>query len=1125
MFVRSISVALIVAFAALVPARGEVARALNVVDLREYEGRTIASVEIDFEEAAPEESLLSELRGRIRLAEGGRFSIVQARESLLELFKTGRVANARVEASNAPPPAGEDGRPRVALRFVVRPHAVVERIEFEVGVTEGTEITEDELRARLSLLEPGRAATTQALRASADAIQVYMRDRGFYRARVEDELQFNPSRTRVVVTFKVEPGEPTLVQAFNVNIVGFDASRVASELSLRPGARFTLESLGKDLSRIRRAVIETNHLAPRIEEPNLTLLSDVNRMLVEVEGAVGPVVEVDVQGMELSESKRRELLPILREGTIDLAAIIEGARRLRNRLQEDGYFFAEVGAVCTVVPPLAAPPSAPQTGAPFNDQTADEFITCLDLDPEELSDRKVAISYVANRGRRYKLTDIRITGTDQLSEVDKEELKDGLRTREANVLGIVPFIGYGRGYTSEDALEQDRRTIEAKMRDLGYRRAAVTILQGVSVEGESLIITFDVEEGPLTRVAGIEMRGNQIFTAQELRDERCPRDPFPDEVCLIDGGAYSRSIARTDGERIRAFYARNGYVDSSVDVDVVELPAAANGDERVRVVYTISEAEKVFINRIYVNGAVTTKKQAILDAIPLREGEALESDELLESERILINQTGDAFRQVIIRTESAGKNASGYPLRDVFIDVEERKRIVMDYGGGFSTDNGPLGLFELRNSNLFGELKQGAIRLRASRRQQLLRLEYFDPRFRRYGVKDFSPLTFSVQYTRDTSVTRFFRSTIDRGTRGVVQRFDEEGSLINEFGENVSEPSINRFQVNLETQRDLELEIGRRGEIRKRSTIFLRYNYEDVRLYNIGSLLLAPVLRADQAVRLSRFGAAFARDTRDRQFDPTRGDLFRIDYGLALKALGGNLSFSKLLTDYSRYYKMNRVRETVFAARVQLGLARIYDPPDRNRDGAIDEADRRMPISERFFSGGSTTLRGFGFEEAGPRVVAPFCAYGSAPDPLRPNLPPCGTFRNEKGEPIALNPFTVPIGGNALAVVNLEARVGLTRNVQAVPFYDGGNVFRRAGDIFKKRCETDSANPLAQNQCASWTHTVGFGVRIKTPLGPLAVDYGYLLNPPEFVIPQATGAPAVHQLRRSHIHFRFGQSF
>ena len=94
-----------------------------------------------------------------------------------------------------------------------------------------------------------------------------------------------------------------------------------------------------------------------------------------------------------------------------------------------------------------------------------------------------------------------------------------LETQKASSLGLIPFLGYGRGYTSLALLEQDKRTIRNYMRDIGYRKADVTVLQGVSVDGESVIITFDVTEGPLTRIASVEVRGNTIYTDEQLLAE------------------------------------------------------------------------------------------------------------------------------------------------------------------------------------------------------------------------------------------------------------------------------------------------------------------------------------------------------------------------------------------------------------------------------------------------------------------------------------------------------------------------------------------------------------------------------------------------------------------------------
>lgn len=1056
-------------------------------EVGDYEGRLISDVEVVLEGAPRDEVVEAEFLTLMRVAPNTEYSAVRVRESLQALFDSGRVASARVEVTETSAAAtgaqdeGRAGRP-VRVRFIVRIQLRVAEVLLVLdALPTGAPISEDELRARLNMLEPGTTLTDQKLKDNADLIQAYLRDRGFFRAEVEYTQAVDTSGTRAAVTFRIKPGEQARVAAFNINIQGFDAARVRPSLALRQGTPFTRTALGEDINRVRQSIIALGYLAPQLNDPQVMLDSQTNLININLTGGIGPSVTVTVTGYELREKRLRELLPIKREGSIDWSVITEGERRLRNKLQEDGYFFAEVTSVCSVTPPLPDTPANGTEGA------------CQSLNPAELTGRTVNITYNVERGRRFKLTDIRLEGTDKLTV---EEIEDDLRTQRATVLGFIPLLGYGRGYTSRELLDEDRRTIRARMRDLGYRRAEVEVRQGVSLEGENLIITFVVTEGPLTRVAGVEIRGNQIYTEARLRDE----------IGEVTGEPFSRSKALAGRDRILNLYARNGYIDARVDFSVVDLPVRGE-DEQVRLVYTVTnEGDKVFINRILVNGNVRTKREAILSAIPLVEGEVLRADKLADSERILYST--DAFRQVIITTERAGETAAGFKKRDVVIDVEELKPRILSYGGGFSTDNGPLGFIDIRNVNLFGKLRQGSLRLRASARQQLLRLEYFDPRFQRYGEGEFAPLSLSLQYQRDSTVTRFFRSTIDRGNFGIVQRFDEEGKPIDVFGMRTGEPTINRFTINAETQRVIDRD--------SRSILFLRYSYEDVRLYNIESLLIADILRPDRKVRLSRFGATFVRDTRDNQFDATRGEFLTLDYSLALRQLGGNLSFNKFQTTYRRYYKLNRFRGTVLAGSATLGLANLFNPRDRNDNGVIDDVDRTLPISERFFSGGSTTLRGFGYEEAGPRVVAPQC-FLLTPIPFS-----CSQFRNNKGEPVELNPFLVPIGGNALAVVNLEARVPLSKAFGVVPFYDGGNVFRRVGDIFGRDLQPGEDPNLR----VLWTHTTGLGFRIKTPVGgTLSVDYGFLINPPEFLLPQAGGVPAIIRPKRSQLHFRFTQAF
>lgn len=1104
----------LLAFLFVTDVHADVARNARIED---YEGRQITAVELVFEGTANEPNAIAEFMALLKVAPNTQFSAVRVRDSLQALFDSERVANARVEVI-------EEGATRtgpIRLRFVVQRQVQIGDVRIElVGPVTGSPIAVDEMRARLNFVQTGNRPTKQLILRNADEIQVYLRDRGYYSALVEPVEQLSPRGLRMTVTYRVTPGEPAKVDAFDIEVTGFDDSRVSSTLTLQPGFLFTRDALAEDVQRVRDALVNTGFLSPVLEDPRVNRDPEKNSVTILLKGVIGPKVSVVVKNYEISEKTQRELLPVKREGNIDFSAIVEGARRIRNKLQEDGFFFAEVTQTCTVSNPPAdlGPNSAPET--------------CENLNPIPLTGRNITIEYQVEQGRRFRLTDIRITGTERLSF---EDVEAELRSQQANAIGLIPFLGYGRGYTSLTLLEQDRRTVEAFMRDLGYRKATVEVLQGVSLNGENLIITFQVTEGPLTRIAGVEVKGNKIYT-----DERIRR-----ELQTVVGAPYSRSHARTDGDRIAALYSREGYVNSRVDFSVVELPKKGD-EEQVRLLYSIvDEGDKVFINQIIINGVTgdintrRTKRRAIRRAIPIAEGGVLRADRISEAERELY--LTDAYRQVVIRTEPAGETTSGYKQRDVIIDVEEKPPNVMDYGGGYSTDAGALGLFEISKVNLMNRLRHGAVRLRASRLQQLVRLEYFDPRFARYNETQFAPLSASVEYQRDSTITRFFRSAIDRGTMGIVQRLDEEGNPIDIFGNQVNEPTINRFTAAVETQRVLDR--------RTRTIIFGRFSYEDVRLFNLESLVVRPILEPDDKIRLSRLGVSFVRDTRERcekgllarsfddderpgapgevcrynQVDATRGGFLSVDYAVALRQLGGNMSFNRFQATYRHYYKVSALRDTVLAGNVNLGLANVFNPRDRDENGRIDENDLTLPISERFFSGGSTTLRGFSFEEAGPREV----------------VIPLGPFRDDDKNIVFLNPFTVPVGGNALAVVNLEARVPITRSVQVVPFYDGGNVFRRVGDLFGR----DDPAPVppgnllaaitAANLRASWTNTVGLGFRLQTPFGgALAVDYGFLLNPPEFLIPQRgpggvnfDGTPAIFRLHRGNLHFRITQTF
>ena len=1069
-----------------------------------YEDRPISGVTVTFEGNDRAVSAAQQFELVARNALGATYSAVRVRDALDALYKTQQIVSAKVEAS----PVGDAG---VNLRFVIKRKTRAERVVINIGNTVADDdVTEQELLLKLNLLNPGTAITDQTLSSNADAILVYLRERGFFNAEVTYSQKLLSSETEVLVTFQVTPNAQAKVESFAINIEGFDASKVRLKLKLQTGEFFSNEALKADEERIRKALREEKFLAPELADARVVFDPDKNAVNIKVAGKVGGIVNVTVDAGDekIGNKKQTELLSIKREGTLDFASIIEGERRLRNYFQEQGYFFADVSAVCSVNPQF--------TEAEAGVTTNETQVLCGSLSGAELMSRTVDVTYKADLNRKLKLVAIRIEGTDQFTA---DEIKSVLDSKEANAFGFIPYIGYGRGYTSTEIIEDDRLTVKSLLRELGFRRNEVTVRQGVSPNGEDLILTFVVTEGIPTRIDSVQIDGNTSFSDAEL-EAKLPN---------LIGKNFSRARARNGVRELQAFYSNAGYYDAKVSYSLVEMPKDENANqELVKVVYTLeNEGKKVFINRILINGNERTKQSAILRAINLRPDDVLRSADIFTSEQNLYGT--DAFSLVEIKPEPAGERSDGNRLSDIIINLEEQKPRLITYGGGFSTDIGANGFFDIRHFNLFGSLYQGGARVRISRLQQNAQIDFINPRFLNDGKTEtgairFAPLTFSARYERDSTVTRFFRSTFDRGTFGIVQRVDEDGNPIDEFGRDVSEPTINRLTLSAETSRTISR--------RKRSILFARYRFEDVRLRNIESLLIRDLLRPDARIRTSGFGTNFVLDTRENcsvkytildiiakgdpgepcrynPGDPTRGNYLAAEYTVSLPFLGANIGYHKFQGSYNIYYTSSFLRNTTFAGRAVLGLASVFSSGNRSSSAQIPGFEGTLPISERFFAGGSTTLRGFEFEAAGPRFV----------------VVPQGSFRNSKGEQVFLSPFSVPFGGNALAIVNLEARIPLSKSIRAVPFYDGGNVFQRVKDIFNPP-DVAAGDVVRQNLRAVWSHTVGFGLRIKAPIGgEFGVDYGYLLNPPQFLIPQTDGSNAIFRLRQGQLHFRFSQAF
>ena len=187
-------------------------------------------------------------------------------------------------------------------------------------------------------------------------------------------------------------------------------------------------------------------------------------------------------------------------------------------------------------------------------------------------------------------------------------------------------------------------------------------------------------------------------------------------------------------------------------------------------------------------------------------------------------------------------------------------------------------------------------------------------------------------------------------------------------------------------------------------------------------------------------------DTRDNPFDPTSGSIHGIILKFASVAFLSETEFIKGSFLNTWFFPLHK--KVVFAFSLKGGIAYSYDETEE------------LPLIERYFLGGRTSVRGYKPDELGPKG-----ANGS------------------------------PTGGNVQALTNGELRFLLGKGIGLVTFVDAGNVWRTIDEVR-----------------SDLKFTVGAGLRYKTPVGPIRVDYGHKMD-------REAGESA------GEVHFSFGHAF
>ncbi|MCU1239780.1 MAG: outer membrane protein [Candidatus Acidoferrum typicum] len=625
----------------------------------------------------------------------------------------------------------------------------------------------------------------------------------------------------------------------------------------------------------------------------------------------------------------------------------------------------------------------------------------FDQKPDE-----IRVVYDVHKGDKHKVQEVHFEGNHYFSD---QQLQAHILIKKARLLFV-------RGKISNELVRKSVASITNLYKNEGFEKAKVE--PQVRDHEPQIDVTFRILEGDQERVNTLQI--------VDARNEPM-KPPIKHPLNLAPGKPYSRKLLEDDRSQVLADYMDEGYLNAHFD------PTATPASENpllVNVFYKIDPGPLARVGEVALLGAEHTQPKFLRNITDpkVKEGQPLSEGKLLSSE-------SDLYDLGIFdwATISPLRPIEGQEYEEVLIKVHESKRNVMDVGAGFEvvprSGNVPVGAVALPG------LPPVSLGSNFTTSQK----SFFGPRFSfDYSRRDLrgraETASIGVLYSRlDQRATATYSDPRFRGSTWA--------SLLSLSAERTTENSIYTARLG-----QVSWQIEKALDSKRTKTLRLRYSFQRTNLSNITIPDL--VLPQDQRVRLSTFSVEYVRDTRDQPLDAHHGIYQTASFGVTPTALGSSSNFTRFLGQ-TAFYRSIRPWLT-WANNFRVGLASPFS-------GSF------VPISERFFSGGADSLRGFPINGAGPQRPVTVC--GNPSDPATCTL------------------ISVPVGGRMLAIVNSEGRfpIPLKSGLGGVVFYDGGNVY--------------SAVNFRQLH-NSYTNSIGFGIRYRTPVGPVRIDIGHNLNSP-----------------------------
>ena len=694
------------------------------------------------------------------------------------------------------------------------------------------------------------------------------------------------------------------------------------------------------------------------------------------------------------------------------------------------------------------------------------FFSDISIKTEELTD---GIKVIINVVERPLLEKIYFSGMRRLY-IKEEKLKEMLKSKE-------------KGYLDYTQLKEDVQTLKDLYVKRGFPDTEVEYNIDLNKEKNTATVTFEVKEARRLKIRKIEITGNNTYP-----DKRLLKLMKTKRAWLFNPGTLKEDVLNEDIKRLETFYKHNGFADVKIDYKITRDPKKPF----IYIDIQIQEGKKYIMGKITIEGNSVVPESEIRSVLKnCPEGKVFSYDGIKED---MSNIQGIYFDK-------------GY----IFAKVQEAISVDPQTGRvdvSYSITENEVGY--VNKIKICGNIKTKDIVIR--RELRIYPGERFDGEKLRRSKQRLENLGFFDEVSYDTEDTEFPNkkdlivdvkeaktgtfsfgggySTVDQfiGFVEIEQRnFDWKnfpyftgdgqdlklrasfGTLTDSYLLSFTEPWFLDYPVSFgfdlyRERHERESDVGygydekrTGGDIRfgKEFTEYLRgdltYRYDTIEISGVKEDATQDLKKEEGKNSISSMEFSLTQDRRDNRFLPTTGYLLTGSVQVAGGPFSGDKDFLKFFGRGSKYFPL--WLNSVLELRLRLGIVDAYG----------DSED--VPIYERFFAGGAYTIRGY--EE---RKIGPY-------DRITKD----------------------PLGGNSLLIGNIEYTYPLFDFLRTAVFFDSGNVWEKTSDLGS----------------GGFKSSFGFGLRLKTPLGPISLDYGIPLNK----------EPGEEKKSNGRFHFSVGYGF